>query len=274
MYDHKLISSFLLFMDHEFLSQGEAFQNYAGLFYPMASKMQGYAAYACSFRGLVNDTSITGANVMTGVYLNGQFTTIGQSGLTYINHSEGTIYFNNPLPPKTVISGNFSVKDFNIEITDQLESKLLLNTKYVSNSKYNQTLSGLPLDTKTSPAIFLKTKSMENIPFALGRMDDNSFKIRAIVIPDNEFQRIGACNILKNFNYRPFSLVDSTPFDYRGNYTGLNFNYNNLNFNTGYFPYILQVKAIDVPLAGEFSDLGKNNISMVDFTVSTIMLHP
>jgi hypothetical protein len=271
-FDIKILSSFLLFIDHELQSKAEAFFNNSGRLYPVSTNVNGFTAYATPYRQLCNDTSISGANIMSGVYVNGNFVGIGQSGLRMINHDLGTAYFSGTLPANAVVSGRYAIKDFSIQYTDQIEYKLLFETKYVTNSKFNQTLSGLASDVKTSPAIFLRAKVTENLPFSFGGLDDNSFKIRAILIADNEFQRIAACNVFKNMNLRTFNVVDSTPFDYLGNYTGLNYNYNNLSFVSGYESLISEVKVIDVPLKGEFENVPRS-IAMVDFTVSTIMRH-
>ena len=132
MFDHQYISSFTLFLDNQILSQGSSFTNYSGLFYPVNSYLYGYTAYNCGFRQIVNDISISGANVMSGVYVNGQYTTIGGSyGLASINHSLGNIYFTgNLLPQNPIISGNFAIKDFNISITDEQEYDMLFNTEF------------------------------------------------------------------------------------------------------------------------------------------------
>jgi hypothetical protein len=271
-FDNKLISSFAQYLDHYVQEQGVAYSNHSGLLYRINSRDDGLYAYATPFKQLVRDTAISGANVMSGVYLNGNFVTIGQSGLSRINHDEGTVYFTGQLPANTVISGNYAIKDFNVDITENAEYKLLTMTKYVTNSKFNQVLSGLPSDTRTTPAIFLKAKDTDNKPFALGGIDDNAYRIRAIVITDNEFQRIAVCNIMKNLRYKVFSVVDSTPMDYLGNFTGLNYNYDNLNFNTGYSCLVMEAKARNIPMEGDFADLGRS-VAEVDFTISTLMRH-
>lgn len=271
-FDVRFLSSFLLFLDHELQSKAEAYTNHSGLLYPVHTSLNGLTAYSTPFRQLCNDTSISGANIMSGVYLNGNFVGIGTSGLTMINHDIGTVYFNTGLPAATSVSGQYAIKDFNIQFTDQVEYKLLFETKYVTNSKFNQTLSGLASDVKTSPAIFLKAKLTENQPFAFGGLDDNNFKIRAVLVADNEFQRIAACNVFKNLNLRVFNVANSTPFDYLGNYTGLNYDYTALSPFSGYEPLITEVRVIDVPLKGEFENVPKN-IAMIDFTVSTVMRH-
>jgi len=272
-FDNRLISSFLLFLDNQIQSKGVCYTNYSGRLYPITSPYQGLYAYATPFKQLCNDTSISGANVMSGVYLNGVFVTVGQSGLYSINHKQGTAYFTGQLSSSVVVSGRYAIKDFNIELADQVEYKLLYETKYVTNSKFNQTLSGLPLDVKTAPVIFLRPKNIENKPFAFGGIDDNEMKIRAIIVADNEFQRIGVCNILKNLNLKGFSIVNSTPFDYLGNFTGLNYSYSGLSYDTVYSPLITEAKVIDVPRVGELENFGRAT-AIVDFSISTYMRHP
>lgn len=271
-FDVNLLSSFMLYIDHVLQANGDAYYNYSGNLYSVQTKIANTYAYATPFRQLVSDTSISGATVMSGVYLNNNFVGVGQSGLSMINHDLGTVYFTGQLPASTAISGRYSVKDFSIQYTDKLEYKLLFETKYVSNSKFNQVLSGLAADTKTCPAIFLKTRVTENKGFSFGGLDDNNFKIRAILIADNEFQKISANNILKNVNFKTFNITSSHPFDHLGNYTGLNYNYNNLSFLPNYEALITEVKVIDVPLKGEYQDIGRS-VGMLDFEVSVIMRH-
>ncbi len=271
-FDNKLMSSFLLLLDHRIQDKGSAFTNYSSQLFPVTSYVNGKYAYASPFKQLCNDTSISGANVMSGVYLNGHYVSIGQSGLSAINHYQGAVYFNNVLPSNTIVSGNYAIKDFSIELTDQPEYKLLFQTKYLASNKYNQTLSGLDLDTKTSPIIFLRTKSDDNVPFALGGIENKTKVVRAIVIADTEYQRTAVCNILKDMTFSPFFLTNTLPFDAMGNMTGINYNFNSLIRDSGYFPWIMRVKVIDVPTVADFATMPKN-MSMVDFNLNTLALH-
>lgn len=271
--DNKIMSSFLLLIDNKIQSKGGAFTNFSSQFYPIKnSYVQGQYAYSAPFRQLVNDTSISGATVISGVYLNGNYINIGQSGLRSINHYQGTLYFNNQLPHNTIISGNYSIKDFSIEITDQPEYKLLYESSYIPSNKYNQTLSGLDLDVKTSPIIFLRTKNDNPEPFALGGIENKKKTIRAIVIANTEYQRMAVCCVLKDMMYSPFYITNDLPFDAVGNNTGINYNYNNLTRDLSYYPWIMKTKVIDVPRAGDFKSLAKN-VSFVDFEINILALH-
>jgi hypothetical protein len=222
-FDNQLISSFLLMLDYKILSRGQAYTNFSSEFFPIVSYDNNLYAYACPFKSLCNDSSISGANIISGVYLNGNYIGIGQSGLQYINHYQGVVYFNNQLPSNTVISGNYAVKDFTLELSDQPEYKLLFETKYTTNGKFAQTAAGIPLDEKTSPIIFLRVKIDDDKPFALGGYEDKTKIIRAIVIADSEYQRTAVCNILKDLCYSPFNITTQLPFDFNGNYTGISY---------------------------------------------------
>jgi hypothetical protein len=271
-YDNKLLSSFLLLVDHQIQSKGQAFTNFSSQFFPVFSNIQGQYAYASPFKSLCNDTSISGANILSGVYLNGNYINIGQSGLSAINHYQGAVYFTNPLPAQSIVSGNYAIKDFSVELTDQPEYKLLFQTKYITSTKFNQVLSGLALDEKTSPIVFLRTKTDDDAPFALGGLENKKKIIRAIIIADNEYQKIAVCSILKSMMYSPFYLTTKLPFDAAGNMTGLNYNYDNLIKETAFFPWIMKTKVIDVLRAGDFESINKN-VSMIDFEVQTIAQH-
>jgi hypothetical protein len=271
-YDNRLVTSFMLFLDHEVQRRGQAYTNYSGRFYKISGNRADAYTYAPPYKQLCNDTSISGANVMSGVYLNNNLIKVGQSGLKYINHYEGTVYFTGGLPNNSVLSGNYAIKEFNIRLTNKADWKLLFETKYVTNSKYNQILSGLPIDTETSPAIYIKVKDTKNIPFAFKSMDDNVMQIRTVVVADNEFEKVGVCNILKNLSYRPINIINRTPFDSLGNMTGVNYNYDNLSVDSSYLPWIMAVKVIDVPQRGDYKDINKNT-AIVDFELSTVMRH-
>ncbi len=273
-HDIRILSSFALYLDHVITEKGLAYTNHSGLFYRMSqNNYQGLYAYACPFKYLGNDTSISGMNVISGVYVNGTLTQAGTGGILHsINHNEGTAYFSSAVSSSSIVSGNYAIKDFGIKIVDQPEHKLLLETKYVSNSKYNQTLSGLNSDISTAPIIFLKYKQSENKPFAFGGIDDNAIKIRAIIVADNEFQKIGACNIIKNLNWSGFYLVNATPFNFRGSYTGTPYNYTNLSFDTTYYTFVKEVRAFDVPQVGEYENMPRN-AAMVDIELFCAMRH-
>lgn len=79
---------------------------------------------------MVYDTSVSGANQISGVYVNGVFNSPGTGGnLISINPNQGQVYFNADKSSAT-ISGNYAIKDLNLVITDEREEKLLFETQY------------------------------------------------------------------------------------------------------------------------------------------------
>ena len=85
---------------------------------------------------------------------------------------------------------------------------------------------------------------------------------------ENAYQKIAVCNILKNLFMRPFRLVESAPFDYLGNMTGVNYNYIELPSSNTYRPLVLKSKVTEINLDGEFLDM-KKQFAFVDFDIST-----
>jgi hypothetical protein len=267
--DNKIITSFLLYIDNRIQQVGEAYYNTNGLFYPTISNVNGLYAYTCPYKQLCNDLSVSNATVMSGVYLNNTYVSVGQSGLVAINHYDGAVYFNSGLPKNTIVSGNFGIKEFSVYLSDQPDYKLLFETKYYPNPRYgNIPKSGLALDTKTAPAVYLTIKSQENKPLAFAGLDDNSIQLRAVIVAENVYQKIAVCNILKNLYMRPFKLIESTPIDYLGNMTGINYNYAELPASTFYKPLVLKSKVSEINLDGEFLDM-KKQFAFVDFDIST-----
>lgn len=269
--DNFLCSSLLLFIQHEVLRQGWAYSNQSSLFYPDTNEIQGLYTYTSPYRPLVNDVSISGANVMSGVFVNGNFTTIGSSGLYCINHSQGSVTFTAPV--NGTISGNFAVAEYNSWISDSSDYHTIFTTKYSSNPQYAEVATGLQVEEKTFPAIILVPKVQELLPLCFGGLDNNSLRVRCIVITDSAFSRVAVMNILKNLKLKQLPLVLSTPFDYLGNATGTQpYNYTGLPFNTSQVPLIMSAKAAQIPESDSFLDATKQ-FGMVDMEISTFTSH-
>ena len=254
--DSKIITSFLLFLDNAIQYQGQAFTNQSSLFYPTSQEVAGLYSYTAPFTQMCNDTSIFGANIISGVYLNNTYVGIGQSGLVSINHYFGAVTFNQPVPQNIQISGNFAVKDVNIYLSDGPDYKVVLNQKFSVNPKYGQTITGVAEDVKIMPAIFLVPKAQETLPFAFDGCDDNRVRIRGIIVAENVYQRVCIGSILKNLRLRSLPYIAATPFSYDGSYTGgVPYNYWNLQIDPTYAPVIMSCKVTEIPERGTFESL-------------------
>tara|TARA_Y100000004_G_C8904156_1_gene407864 strand:+ start:354 stop:1211 length:858 start_codon:yes stop_codon:yes gene_type:complete len=229
-FENKIMSSILLYLDHKVLEKGEAFTNHSGLFYPISDSYDDYNVYALPFKQVVNDSSISSANILSGVYVNSNFVTGGQSGLHSVNHYQGQAFFTQDRSSDT-LSGNYAVKDFNFYLTSQPEETLLFDTKFKLNPKYDQTLTGLAENEQTYPAVYLKNVGGSNVPFAFGGQDKSLMTIRAVVVSDSSFKLDAVNSIFRDLNKTNFALFQSSdlPFNALGSTTDGSFNYNTLS---------------------------------------------
>jgi hypothetical protein len=267
-----ILSNFMLFIDHMIQQQGVAFKNHSSLFYSVPSDVAGLYAYSSPFKPLANDTSISGAQIISGLYVGGTYTPVGSGGLTSINHYKGVSYFDHPLGNQTV-SGNYAIKEFGIELSDQPEWRLMFETKYTTSSYCPQLLSGLIVQAKTAPIIWVTLQGQENEPFGFRHLDNNKLKIRCVVISDNEFQSLNVCSILKGLNKVWIPILSGTSFDSMGNMTGINFNYNNTPKINTMAPLIDSARSIDISPKGDYENMRKN-LALVDFEIQTILQAP
>jgi len=230
-FENILMSSMILWFDHILIKKGEAFSNHISEFYPITNIYNGYYSYGAPFRNLIRDESITGANIISGVYINDVFIKTGQSGLLAINADQGQLYFDTDQSSQT-ISGKYAVKDYGIYLTNENEEKILFETKFNLNPKTIENPTGLPISTQTYPAIYLKNNGGNNEPLAFGGLDSTNISVRAIVISDSIFSMDAVTSIFKDMvrTYIPIIQPNEMPFN---SLNGLKFNYNYDLLTTG-----------------------------------------
>jgi hypothetical protein len=277
-YENKVMSSLLLFVDHEITQKGEAYTNHQSNFFKIDSLFSDYYVYASPFKQLVSDVSVTGSsdpNLLTGIYVNGDGPIgPGTSGLHSINHMQGQLYFTggnaatDPMAGKTV-SGRYAVKDFNVFLTSLPEEQLLFETKLVLNPKTSdiKLTTGVDPATQTYPAIFIKDNGGTNEEFAFGGVDNTIINARAIVLADSLFNLDAACGILKDSVRKKMSIINQTDLNLNalGGYTGVTYNYTGVA--TGDYCFIDDVRVSkNVANRGDFQNLNPNVFSaFVDF---------
>ena len=225
-YQNSLTSSFLMFLDNQVLKKGDAYSNVSSLFYPITGVYKNYYTYAGPYKQIVSDQSIAGATQMSGVYLNGTFTVPGQNGLVAINHYDGQVIFSSNKNGST-ISGNYSIKDFNVYLTDKSEDYILFYTKIEPKSRKGIEPRGLETNEITYPAIFLSLNSSSNDPFAFGGVDMTKSYFRAVVMADSMFNLDAVCGILRDSSHNFFKFVDNNDLKLNAMtaYTGSPFSY-------------------------------------------------
>jgi len=233
-FNNIVMSSILLWFDNKLLSKGEAFVNFSSNFYPVESQYFGFYTYGAPYKQMVVDSSISGANIISGVYINNIFSKIGENSLTGINSSQGHLYFTSQINnPSTSLSGNYAVKDFNIFLTSETEEDLLFETQFQLNPKTSQNPTGLPLNAETYPVVYLKYQGGDNEPLAFGGLDKTNINVRAIVLSDSIFKLDALTSIFRDTvrSYIPLIYENEMPFNILGSANNGSFNYNNLTVN-------------------------------------------
>lgn len=235
-FDNQVISSFLMWFDHTLLEKGDAYYTVNSTFPANSSYFKNYYAYNGPYKGLVYDTSITGATVMTGVYVNNVKYNLGSGPVSGINYYEGQVYS----PSGSLnVSGTYSVKEFNVLLTSQPEETLLFETQY---SKRNKLPTGILKDslaenTITYPVVFLKNNGSSNTPAAFGGTDETRVDVRAIVIADSQYNLDAVCSLFRDRNYDNVPLIDQSdnPFNVLGSFkNNAPFNYNTVTAGKDY----------------------------------------
>jgi hypothetical protein len=277
-FDNILMTSMLLWMDNKIVTNGQAYTNYQSAFYPLTNMIYGYYTYGAPLKQMVIDSSISGANIISGVYVNGVFTIPGQNNLSGINATEGQLYFSQPISnPSKVLSGNYAIKDYNIYLTSKTEENLLFETQYQINPKTYQNPTGLPIGSETYPVIYLKYQGGKNKPLAFGGFDQTVSNVRAVILSDSVFSLDAVTSIMRDTSRTLIPLIypNEMPFNSLGSVSvsGNNFNYINYTANkanTDDYLYINEVNVTktDTRLLSATNSLNRNVYSaFVDFEV-------
>jgi hypothetical protein len=217
-YDNLATSSFLLWLDHEIIERGQAYTNYGTKLYRMPPNINGYVTYATPFSQLVSDTSIAGANVLTGLYLNNVFVTPGTSGFVGFNHSKGQAYFSTGLANSITVSGNYAIKDINITMPNIPDISVLFETKMGVRNKISanpNNSTGIGNSELTYPAIFCRNVGGENLPMAMGGIDETITEIELYIFADSQFLLDGVKSIIKDRRHDLIPLISANrmPFN-------------------------------------------------------------
>tara|TARA_Y100000361_G_scaffold115174_1_gene105795 strand:+ start:424 stop:1272 length:849 start_codon:yes stop_codon:yes gene_type:complete len=194
-FQHKVTTSFFLWFDNFLLKKGEAYSNKTGqLYYYSDPRLDSdYVAYGSPYKQWVTDSSITGATIPTGVHF-GTDTSGRSDGITF-DFDNGRVLVEDSVTGST-ITGEFAVKDFSIYLTNDTEDDLIVENKYVVNSRLpSGPLTYIEPYDDVVPAVFISTSQSDNTPFAFGGMQDTKVQIKAVVIAEDTYQLDGVLSI-------------------------------------------------------------------------------
>jgi hypothetical protein len=271
--DNSIMSSMMLFLDNTLCDKGQGYTNYTGVFYNTNNLYNNLYSYSLPFKQIIADNSVSGANILSGVYINNTFSSIGQNGLSGINHQNGQIFMTSDVLGST-LSGSYAIKDFNIYLSSEPEERILFENQYQVRPKTSQTITGLSPGNITYPALFIKNINTKNESLGFGRFVDSKIEIRVIVMANSLFSLDAVCSYLRDTAYTHIPIIDNTDlkFDYLGSVSNGSYNYNNIKnnkLNTINTAYIEEVSVSKI-----YNYIDKINASVfpafVDFTLSKV----
>jgi hypothetical protein len=167
-------------------------------------------SFASPHKQWVFDSSIKDSNVISSVTVDGVAVNRNTEGVRF-DFDNGRVLIPTSgvavgassvvATSSSTVTADYSVKDFNIYITDQTEEELLLESQFDTNSRFSQeATAGIKPYDQVVPAIFLSYESSVNEPFAFGGEDWTRTSIRCVLFAENSYQLDGLLSILNDSN--------------------------------------------------------------------------
>lgn len=245
-FDHNLITSFYYWLNNTIQSE-EAYTNKSSVLYPIEdTRFPSKYVYASPYRQWISDHSVSGAQIPSGVYVDGNFVETGVSGLS-IDYEQGRVLFDSEIAE--TISGFYSIPDFNVYNEYDDSATLLFENTFVDRPTSIEELTGLATDVKTIPAIYMIYEDSRNEPFAFGGEDNTKMSVRCVVMSKNKYHIQGVFSILRDQSKKHFPLLSSSdfPFNYYGDYKDSElYNYKELEANKWNYENLIYVSKVSV----------------------------
>jgi hypothetical protein len=272
---NELSASFMLFLDHEVCSKGDAFVNIqSGTLYPSSDPyFNNYTVYQSQYRQWVADSSIHDATICSGVNISGSFYPKGASGMK-VDYGMGRLIFDNAVPASiSNIKTNFATKEFNLFLTAKDETQLFLNDPVSSNA----ITGALPNSLEPYPLVYVKNFFGENEPFAFGGLDESNHEFRCTIFSDTAFKLDSLNSILQDSARKSFSLIPPSgiPFDVFGDFKSVINGYNYINLSRQYSNNLVYIESVRISKFDErVNKLIKEGVwgGFADFKLKTIRM--
>jgi hypothetical protein len=194
-FQHIASNSFILWFDNYLLKKGQAYSNKTGKFYHYSDDRVDsvYRTFGSPYKQWVTDSSIAGATIPNGVWINNTFTSRDNSLILDFDNGRA---LTSGVAASANITGSFAVKDFNVYFTNETEDNLIIDKKFNSNPRYYSAPENYiePYDYAV-PAIFVSSESMQNAPFAFGGEDTTKIMMKAVIFAENSYQLDGVLSI-------------------------------------------------------------------------------
>lgn len=275
---HNVNSSFFLWFDNFLMRKGEAYKTYTTRLYNYTDDRLGNAkvVYGSPFKQWVYDKSITGATIPTGFLINGINTPTGTSGM-FIDFDNGRIIFDSGVSKTLNITGTYSVKELNTYVTDQTEDNLIIEGKYVTNSRFTISEDYVKPYNPVTPCVFISMEGTHNEAFALGGQDETTTRMKAVIFAENIYQLDGTLSLFADAYNTCFNVIPMGQYplaEFSNLKTGLypsGYNYPNLakNYtNDKCYIYHVNTSKIRDNVLKELNPI--LHIGFIDFDIGTI----
>ena len=210
-FTHNVINSFFLWFDNFLMTKGDAYKTYTTKLYNYEDLRLGggKVVYGSPYKQWVYDKNITAATIPSGFTINNQFVSTGTSGMK-IDFDNGRIIFNSGVSTNLSITGAYSVKEVNSYITDQPEDNLIIENKFVTNSRFTVSENYIPPYNPVTPCIFASIETAHNTAFAFGGEDETKCIIKVVAFCENLYQLDGVLSIFGDSYNEIFSIIPMT----------------------------------------------------------------
>ena len=210
-FTHNVINSFFLWFDNFLMTKGDAYKTYTTKLYNYEDPRLGgnKVVYGSPYKQWVYDKNITGATIPSGFTINNQFVPTGTSGMK-IDFDNGRIIFNSGVSTNLSITGTYSVKEVNSYITDQPEDNLIIENKFVTNSRFTVSENYIPTYNPVTPCIFASIETAHNTAFAFGGEDETKCIIKVVAFCENLYQLDGVLSVFGDSYNEIFSIIPMT----------------------------------------------------------------
>lgn len=270
LFNHSLITSFALYLDHVLLNTAQAYANVTGSFYPQIDSGVRGNVWQSPYKSWVWDSCASGATIISGAYTSsGQFLT-RDSGIV-IDYWNGRIIS----PYKWgSLSGSYSRKEYNIYTSTEGEINWWLENVYGADKDITYTITGIPSSRFAAPCIILTNARDYNDQWALGGLQDSRNLIRTYTIsPANApFLQEGVDSVMRDIATRSVALVSfgDVPLGNSGDIkNGSTYCYDTLCAQ--YSPPQIYIEAVhNVKVNQKTNNSTTFSVTVAEFDVSTI----
>lgn len=210
-FTHNVINSFFLWFDNFLMTKGEAYKTYTTKLYNYEDPRLGggKVVYGSPYKQWIYDKNITSATIPSGFTINNQFVSTGTSGMK-IDFDNGRIIFNSGVSTGLNITGTYSVKEVNSYITDQPEDNLIIENKFVTNSRFTVSENYIAPYNPVTPCIFASIETSHNTAFAFGGEDETKCIIKVVAFCENLYQLDGVLSVFGDSYNEIFSIIPMT----------------------------------------------------------------